>query len=172
MSFSRRAARPPRADAAGSSLVRLIMVPDNAARKSLIDEHPEAVLISARLPLRANLTVLENIAIVPRLREHRSAEDAADYAWRLLECVGRCDIAERRDPDLGHEERFIAKLLRAVVLAPPIILIDRPGRLLPDTYYPPFVDATLAALHGRFEECWIVEYEWNAPLYPARASGA
>ena len=171
MSFSRRAARAPRADPVRASLVRFIMLPDNAARKRLIAEHPEAVLISARLPLRANLTVLENIAIIPRLREGRSAEDAAETAWRLLECAGRTDIAERRDPDLGHEERFIAKLLRAITLAPPIILIDRPGRLLPDTYYPPFVDATLAALHGRFEQCWIAEYEWNAPLYPGRVSG-
>jgi predicted ABC-type transport system involved in lysophospholipase L1 biosynthesis ATPase subunit len=148
------------------------MLPDDGARKKLVAEHPEAVPISARLPLRANLSVLENIAIVPRLHEGREAEAAASYAWELLECVGCTRIAELRDPDLGHEERFIAKLLRAVALGPPIILIDRPGRLLPDTYYPPFVDATLAALHGRFEQCWIVDYQWNAPLYPRPESDA
>jgi predicted ABC-type transport system involved in lysophospholipase L1 biosynthesis ATPase subunit len=160
------------AAAARASLVRRILVADNAARKRLVAGHPEAVLISARLPLRANLSVLENIAIVPRLRDGRDAAAAADYAWNLLGCVGYTRIADLRDPDLGHEERFIAKLVRAVVLGPPIILIDRPGRLLPDTYYPPFVDATLAALHGRFEQCWIVDYEWNAPLYPRPESGA
>jgi ABC-type polar amino acid transport system ATPase subunit len=158
--------------AARASIVRRIMVPDGAARRKLVAEHPEAVLIAARLPLRANLSVLENIAIVPRVREGRDAEAAARYAWELLDCAGYARIAELRDPDLGHEERFVAKLLRAIALAPPIILIDRPGRLLPDTYYPPFVDATLAALHGRFEQCWIVDYEWNAPLYPRPDSGA
>ena len=160
------------AAAARASVVRRILVADNAARKNLIDEHPEAVLISARLPLRANLSVLENIAIVPRLRDGRDAEAAARYAWELLDRIGYAQIADLRDPDLGHEERFIAKLVRAVALRPPIILIDRPGRLLPDTYYPRFVDATLAALHGRFEQCWIVDYEWNAPLYPRPESGA
>jgi len=152
--------------AARASVVRRIMLPDNGARRKLVAGHPEAVLISARLPLRANLSVLENIAIVSRVRDGLSAEDAARDAWELLDRVGYARVAELRDPDLGHEERFVAKLVRAVVLAPPIILIDRPGRLLPDTYYPPFVDATLAALHGRFEQCWIVDYEWNAPLYP------
>jgi hypothetical protein len=158
--------------AARASIVRRIMLPDSGARGTLVAGHPEAVLITARLPLRANLSVLENIAIVPRVREGRDAEDAARYAWELLDCVGYARIAELRDPDLGHEERFVAKLLRAIALAPPIILIDRPGRLLPDTYYPPFVDATLAALHGRFEQCWIVDYEWNAPLYPRPGSSA
>ena len=162
-----------RAGVAGrTSVVRRFMFPDNGARKKFVAEHPEAAIISARLPLRANLSVLENIAIVPRVREGREAEAAANYAWELLDCVGCARIADLRDPDLGHEERFIAKLLRAVALRPPIILIDRPGRLLPDTYYPPFVDATLAALQGRFEQCWIVDYEWNAPLYQLPESGA
>jgi len=158
--------------AARASVVRRIMAPDNDGRRKLVAEHPEAALVAARLPLRANLSVLENIAIVPRVREGRDAEAAATFAWDLLDRVGYTRIADLRDPDLGHEERFVAKLLRAVALRPPIILIDRPGRLLPDTYYPPFVDATLAALHGRFAQCWIVDYVWNAPLYPRPESGA
>lgn len=157
---------------ARASLARRILLPDNDARKRLIAGHPEAAVISARLPLRANLSVLENIAIVPRVREGREAEAAAAFARELLDCVGYAPIADLRDPDLGHEERFIAKLLRAVALRPPIILIDRPGRLLPDIYYPPFVDTTLAALNGRYEQCWIVDYEWNAPLYHRPESGA
>lgn len=162
-----------RADvAARGSVVRRFMFPDNGARRRFVAEHPEAAVLSARLPLRANLSVLENIAIVPRVREGWEAEAAAAHARDLLDCVGYARIADLRDPDLGHEERFVAKLLRAVALRPPIILIDRPGRLLPDTYYPPFVDTTLAALRGRFEQCWIVDYEWNAPLYPCPESGA
>jgi hypothetical protein len=58
--------------------------------------------------------------------------------------------------------------LRAVILTPPIIAIDRPAQLLPDTHYPPFLESLLTTLEGRFEECWIVDYAWNEPLYARR----
>lgn len=151
---------------------RRILVANSAERQRLIDQHPEAALVTARLPLRANLSVLENIALVPRFRRGASAAEATRYAAELLAAVDRGAIAPLRDPDLSHEDRFIAKLLRAVALAPPIILIDRPGRMLPDTYYPPLVDALLAALAGRYQQCWIVDYAWNAPLYPPDSNPA
>jgi ABC-type polar amino acid transport system ATPase subunit len=140
----------------------------DAERRSLIETRPESAVVTNDLPLRANLSVLENIAIVPQYRRNMRYEAAADQAWGLLSLLGQTDAAFKRDPDLNHEERFCAKLLRAVILSPPIILIDRPGQLLPDTHYPPFLDRTLAALEGRFEQCWIVDYSWNEPLYARR----
>lgn len=140
---------------------RLLLLAGNVERKRLIAAHPEAVLVSARLPLRANLTVLENIAVVPQFRRGMRVAEAERHALDLLERVGCADCAYRRDPDLDHEQRFLAKLLRAIVLEPTIILIDRPGRLLPDTFYPRFLKTTLAALNGRYEQCWIVDYKWK-----------
>jgi ABC-type lipoprotein export system ATPase subunit len=124
--------------------------------------------VSDTLPLRANLSVLENIAIVPQYRQNMPFAAASDEAWDLLAHLGCTGCALKRDPDLSHEERFIAKLLRALILTPPIILIDRPAQLLPDTHYPPFLVATLDRLEGRFEQCWIVDYAWNEPLYAPR----
>jgi ABC-type proline/glycine betaine transport system ATPase subunit len=141
---------------------------DMAARQALLDAQPEAALVAAALPLRANLSVLENIAIVPQYRQNLGYDAAADQAWALLSLLGRTDCAFKRDPDLDHAERFIAKLLRAVILTPPIILIDRPALLLPDIPYPPFLDDTLLRLEGRFAQCWIVDYQWNEPLYAPR----
>ena len=112
--------------------------------------------------------MLENIAIVPQYRQDLDYEPAADLAWTLLTRLARTDCAFKRDPALTAEERFIAKLLRACVLRPPIILIDRPALLLPDTHYPPFLERTLQALEGEYESCWIVDYAWNAPLYAPR----
>lgn len=109
--------------------------------------------------------MLENIAIVPQYRQNLAYEAAADQAWGLLLAVAGTGSAFKRDPDLSGEERFIAKLLRAVILAPPIILIDRPALLLPDIHYPPFLARTLAALEGRYASCRIVDYSWNEPLY-------
>lgn len=148
---------------------RVVLLAGDAERRRLIEEHPQAVLVSEDLPLRANLSVLENITVVLQFRTNTYIGEANDIAWKLLTQVGHTDCAEQRDPDLTYEERFVAKLLRAIVLTPPIILIDRPAQLLPDTNYPFFLNTLLLALEGRFEQCWILDYAWNAALYNSRA---
>jgi ABC-type lipoprotein export system ATPase subunit len=148
---------------------RVLLLAGDTERRQLIGEHPEAILVSEQLPLRANLSVLENITVVLQFRTNTYIGEANDTAWKLLTQVGHVACAEQRDPDLNYEERFVAKLLRAIVLSPPIILIDRPAQLLPDTNYPFFLNRLLLALDGRFEQCWILDYAWNAPLYNSRA---
>jgi ABC-type transporter Mla maintaining outer membrane lipid asymmetry ATPase subunit MlaF len=148
---------------------RVVLLKGDAQRRQMIDDHPEAVLISEGLPLRANLSVIENITVVLQYRTNTYIGEANDTAWKLLTLVSHTACAEQRDPDLTHEERFVAKLLRAIVLAPPMILIDRPAQMLPDTNYPFFLNKLLLALEGRFEQCWILDYAWNAPLYHSRA---
>ena len=148
---------------------RVVLLAGDAERRRLIEEHPEATLVSENLPLRANLSVLENITVVLQFRTNTYIGEANDTAWKLLTQVGHTGCAEQRDPDLTYEERFVAKLLRAIVLTPPMILIDRPAQLLPDTNYPFFLNRVLLALEGRFEQCWILDYAWNAALYNSRA---
>jgi len=148
---------------------RVVLLPGDKERRRMIEEHPEALLVSENLPLRANLSVLENITVVLQFRTNTYIGEANDTAWKLLTQVGQTGCAEQRDPDLSYEERFVAKLLRAVVMSPPMILIDRPAQLLPDTNYPFFLNKLLLALDGHFEQCWILDYAWNAPLYSSRA---
>lgn len=148
---------------------RVVMLSGNAERLAFIEQHPRAAMVSHDLPLRANLSVLENIAVVLQFRTNSYIGEANDIAWDLLKLVDATGCAQRRDPELSSEERFIAKLLRAVVLTPPIILIDRPAQLLPDTNYPFFLNRALLALAGKFEQCMILDYAWNAPLYSSRA---
>jgi hypothetical protein len=95
-------------------------------------------------------------------------DHAADLAWSLLGRFNQTGIAFKRDPDLGSNERFIAKLARALILPQPIILIERPGLLLPDTLYPAFLETALTAVEDLYEQCWIVDYPWNEPLYAPR----
>jgi ABC-type lipoprotein export system ATPase subunit len=147
---------------------RVVLLAGDAERRALIAQHPEAIVVSEELPLRANLSVLENITMVLQYRTNTYIGEANDTAWKLLNQVGHAGCAERRDPELNYEERFITKLLRAVVLDPPLILIDRPAQLLPDTHYPHFLNRILLALEGRFGQCWILDYAWNAPLYSNR----
>lgn len=146
----------------------MIWFNDAAEREAAIESLPEAALVSVELPLRANLSVLENIAIVPQYRQNLAYDAAADQAWALLARLRQTDCAFKRDPSLNCVERFVAKLLRAVILQPPIILIDRPAMLLPDIHYPPFLEASLQALAGEYEDCRILDYVWNAPLYAPR----
>ena len=148
---------------------RVVMLAGNAERVAFIEQHPRAAMVSDELPLRSNLSVQENITVVLQFRTNSYIGEANDIAWDLLKLVDRTDCAQRRDPELSTEERFIAKLLRAVVMTPPIILIDRPAQLLPDTNYPFFLNRTLLALAGKFEQCLILDYAWNAPLYNSRA---
>ncbi len=148
---------------------RVILMNGPADRLQLLASHREAAVVSETHPLRANLSVLENIATVLQFRTNSYIGEAEDIALRLLDRAGRRDCAGKRDPDLDYEERFIAKLLRALVLRPPLVLIDRPAQLLPDTDYPHFLNRTLAALDGEFDQCWILDYAWNSPLYRPRA---
>ncbi len=148
---------------------RVVLLASDADRRQMIEEHPQAMLVSESLPLRANLSVLENLTVVLQFRTNTYIDEANDTAWKLLTQAGYTACAEQRDPDLTYEERFVAKLLRAMVLTPPIILIDRPAQLLPDSHYPFFLNRLLLALEGRFEQCWILDYAWNAPLYNSRA---
>ena len=141
---------------------------DDAERRAFIAEHPESILVSPDMPLRANLSVLDNIALIPQYRANLGYDPAADQAWSLLRRAGQTDIAFKRDPDLTHAERFVVKLLRAAIGQPPVILVDRPGMLLPDIHYPPYLDALLERLADSLNDCWILDYRWNAPLYPTR----
>jgi ABC-type lipoprotein export system ATPase subunit len=141
---------------------------DDAERRAFIAEHPESILVSPDMPLRANLSVLDNIALIPQYRTNLGYAAAADQAWSLLLQVGQTGIAFKRDPDLSYEERFAAKLLRAAIGQPSVILVDRPGMLLPDLHYPPHLDALLEKLADSLNACWILDYRWNAPLYPTR----
>ena len=139
---------------------------DARARVDFLATHAGLPRVSAEMPLRANLSVLDNIALIPEYRDNLSYDAAADLTWRLLVAAGIEDAAFKRDPDLDHAQRFAAKLLRAAIAEPPIILIDRPALMLPDTHYPSYLDTLLQRLGAFLNTCWIVDYAWNQALYP------
>jgi ABC-type polar amino acid transport system ATPase subunit len=154
----------------GTDRVPIRWMADRGQREALIAAHPEAALVADWLPLRANLSVLENIAIVPRFLGDLGTEAAEAAAMALLDRVGFGACAHARDPDLDREQRFVAKLLQTVLIRAPLLLVDRPALQLPDTLYPAFLDRTLGALGEELGPCWIIDYAWNAPLYGLPAS--
>lgn len=120
--------------------------------------------VALDLPLRANLSALDNIALIPLYQRHYSAAESVRQAHATLERLGHTEIALLRDPDMTAAERFVTKLARAIILKRPRLVIDRPGALLYDVPYPGFIEqlAAQADMTGVWE---IYDYSWNRVLY-------
>jgi ABC-type sugar transport system ATPase subunit len=120
--------------------------------------------VSHELPLRANLSALDNIALIPLYQRHFSAAESNRQAQQLLEQLGHAGIAALRDPDMTPAQRFITKLARALILKRPRLVIDRPAAMLYDVPYPAFIHelAARAEMTGTWE---IYDFDWNQVLY-------
>lgn len=127
-------------------------LPDDVARVAL------------DLPLRANLSALENIALIPLYQRHYNAAESARQAQTMLDQLGHADIALLRDPDMTPAQRFVTQLARALILKRPRLVIDRPGAMLYDVPYPAFIGqlAARADMTGTWE---IYDFNWNQVLY-------
>jgi ABC-type sugar transport system ATPase subunit len=127
-------------------------LPDDVARVAL------------DLPLRANLSALDNIALIPLYQRHFGVAESARQAQAVLDQLGHADIALLRDPDMTPAQRFVAKLARALILKRPRLVIDRPGAMLYDVSYPDFI-RQLAAQDGMTGNWEIFDFGWNQVLY-------
>ncbi|MBN8779699.1 hypothetical protein [Thiobacillus sp.] len=129
-------------------------LPDDVARVAL------------DLPLRANLSALDNIALIPLYQRHYSAAESSRLAQAMLHQLGYADIAPLRDPDMTPAQRFVTKLARALILKRPRLVIDRPGAMLYDVPYPAFIRQLAAQpdMAGTWE---IFDFSWNQALYQA-----
>ena len=120
--------------------------------------------VALDLPLRANLSALDNIALIPLYQRHFDASESALQAHALLDQLGYADIAQLRDPDMTPAQRFVTKLARALILKRTRLVIDRPGAMLYDVPYPQFIRrlAAQAGVTGTWE---IYDFSWNQILY-------
>lgn len=121
--------------------------------------------MSPELPLRVNLTALENIALVKQFHHAMSWTQASAEAQRLLDCCGQGEIAQKRDEDLTPTQRFAVKMARAIELERPLLVVDRPALLLADVPYPAVLAEMLMRLAGEYRAHTILDYDWNQPLY-------
>ncbi len=127
-------------------------LPDDVARVAL------------DLPLRANLSALDNIALIPLYQRHYGADESTRQAQAMLEQLGHAEIAMLRDPDMTPAQRFVTKLARALILNRSRLVIDRPGAMLYDVPYPEFIRhlANQTGISGTWE---IFDFTWNQALY-------
>lgn len=120
--------------------------------------------VAPDLPLRANLSALDNIALIPLYQRHHGVAESNRQAQAMLDLLGHADIALLRDPDMTPAQRFVAKLARALILKRPRLVIDRPGAMLYDVPYPAFIQQLAA--HDGMTGIWeIYDFGWNRILY-------
>ena len=131
---------------------------------AVADLNDDVARVALDLPLRANLSALDNIALIPLYHGHYGADESARQAQAVLEQLGHADIALLRDPDMTPAQRFVTKLARALILKRSRLVIDRPGAMLYDVPYPAFIRqlATQADMTGTWE---IFDFSWNQALY-------
>ena len=120
--------------------------------------------VALDLPLRANLSALDNIALIPLYQRHYGADESTQQAQAMLEQLRHADIAMLRDPDMTPAQRFATKLARALILKRSRLIIDRPGAMLYDVPYPGFI-RQLAAQTGMTGIWEIYDFSWNQVLY-------
>ena len=79
---------------------------------------PEDVArVALDLPLRANLSALENIALIPLYQRHYNAAESTRQAQAMLDQLGHAGIALLLDPDMTPAQRFVTQLARALMVA-------------------------------------------------------
>lgn len=121
--------------------------------------------VAADLPLRANLSAQENVALGHALRSGTTLQTAMPRALALLQEAGFAEAAGLRDDALDEQARFAVKLARALMSGADTLVIDRPGKMLADSLYPPFLRNVLQRMAGHCGHFWIIDYSWNRPLY-------
>ncbi len=121
--------------------------------------------VALDLPLRANLSALDNVALIPLYQRHFDAAESTRQAQVILDALGYAAIAPLRDPDMTPSQRFVTQLARALILKRPRLVIDRPGAMLYDVPYPDFI-RRLAAQPGMTGTWEIYDFSWNQALYP------
>lgn len=121
-------------------------------------------MVSLDFPLRVNLSAQDNIALIPLYQKDLSARKAVQEAIALLDQLGFAGLAPKREADMSPAEKFITQLARAIMLKRPRLIIDRPGAMLYDIHYPPFIQSLRSRVPG--EQAWeILDFDWNRPLY-------
>lgn len=121
--------------------------------------------MSLDLPLRANLSASENIALIPLYQKFHGMAESSRQAMAILEALGFAAIAGKRDPDMSPSERFVTKLARALILKRQRLVIEQPGAMLYDIAYPAFLRTLAARYTGSPEQWEVFDYTWNQPLY-------
>jgi ABC-type lipoprotein export system ATPase subunit len=122
-------------------------------------------LVSADIPLISNLDIWGNIALIRQYHNNLQEDEARRMVLQYLHRFDLDHIIGMRNSSLTHEDRFCVMLLRAVMVADAVIVIDRPFQMMPDLKDASFIRDALRKVNDSYRESHIFDYTWNAHRY-------
>lgn len=135
------------------------------ARAAAIRAEQRAGFVSPDIPLLSNLSVYDNISLVPRyLTTEKNASIRAEIE-RMLDLLEISDSINKKTFQIDSETVFKVKLLRAIMLKDSVTVIDRPFVMLNTAADIKPVVKMLDTLEVDGKKVIFFDFEWNKNKY-------
>ena len=135
------------------------------ARAKAIGAAQRAGFVSPDIPLLSNLSVYDNISLVPRyLTTEKNASIRAEIE-RMLDLLEISDSINKKTFQIDSETVFKVKLLRALMLKDSVTVIDRPFVMLNTAADIKPVVKMLDTLEVDGKKVIFFDFEWNKSKY-------
>ena len=135
------------------------------ARAAAIRTEQRAGFVSPDIPLLSNLSVYDNISLVPRYLTTEKDESIRAEIEKLLDLLGISDSTGKKTFQLDSETIFKVKLLRALMLKDSVTVIDRPFVMLNTAADIKPVVKMLDTLELDGRKIIFFDFEWNKSKY-------
>ena len=135
------------------------------ARAAAIRTEQRAGFVSPDIPLLSNLSVYDNISLVPRYLTTEKDESIRAEIEKLLDLLGISDSTGKKTFQLDSETVFKVKLLRAFMLKDSVTVIDRPFVMLNTAADIKPVVKMLDTLALDDRKIIFFDFEWNKSKY-------
>ncbi|MBP5592035.1 hypothetical protein J6Y50_09325 [bacterium] len=135
------------------------------ARAAAIRDEQRAGFVSPDIPLLSNLSVYDNISLVPRYLTTEKDESIRAEIGKLLDLLKISDSINKKTFQLDSETLFKVKLLRALMLKESVTVIDRPFIMLNTAADIKPVYAILETLDISDRRVIFLDFEWNKSKY-------
>lgn len=127
------------------------------------DEHTS--FVSIQTPLLSNLSILENISLIPAIHEGLSRKASMKKAYEALDALGLGEIASLRYDVCSTKEIFYAQLIRANMLKDAKIIIEQPFIFLAEEMSIDFILDALRRLNISFNKVQIIDLTHQETYY-------
>ena len=135
------------------------------ARAGAIGAEQRVGFVSPDIPLLSNLSVYDNISLVPRYLTTEKDESIRAGIEKLLALLEISDSINKKTFQLDSETIFKVKLLRAFMLKDSIMVIDRPFVMLNTATDIKPVVKMLETLELDGKKVTFFDFEWNKNKY-------
>lgn len=121
--------------------------------------------VSTQTPLLSNLSILENISLIPAVHEGLSRKASMKKAYEALDALDLGNIASLRYDVCSTKEIFYTQLIRASMLQDAKIIIEQPFIFLAEEMNIDFILDALRRLKVSFNKVQIIDLTHQATYY-------